>query len=88
MGYDYEITYNKGKDNLVADALSRRFDDHASLSAISMPLPNWLQFVQQDYVNDSSLFEIIQWLDNNPYVVPHYSWEGSSLGYKGRLVLP
>ena len=39
MGYDYEITYKKGKDNLVADALSRTFDDHASLSAISMPIP-------------------------------------------------
>ena len=46
MDYDYEITYNKGKDNLVADALSRRFDDHASLSAISMPIPNWLHYVQ------------------------------------------
>ena len=55
MGYDYEITYKKGKDNLVVDALSRTFDDHASLSAISMPIPNWLQSIQQGYVNDSSL---------------------------------
>ena len=54
MGYDYEITYNKGKDNLVVDYLSRRFDDHASLLAISMPIPNWLQSVQQGYVSDSS----------------------------------
>ena len=42
MGYDYEITYKKGKDNLVADALSRTFDAHVSLSSISMPIPNWL----------------------------------------------
>ena len=34
MGYDYEITYKKGKDNLMADSLSRTFDDHASLLAI------------------------------------------------------
>ena len=60
MGYDYEITYKKGKDNLVADALSRTFDDHASLSAISMPILNWLQYVQQGYVNDSFLSKIIQ----------------------------
>ena len=45
MGYDYEITYKKGKDNLVTDALSRTFDDHASLSAISMPIPNCLQSI-------------------------------------------
>ena len=71
MGYDYEITYKKGKDNLMADALSRTFDDHVSLSSISMPIPNWLQFVQQGYVNESSLSKIIQWLANNPFVVPH-----------------
>ena len=88
MGYDYEITYKKGKDNLVADALSRTFDDHASLSTISMPIPNWLQSVQQGYVNDSSLSQIIQRLANNPSLVPHYSWDGSSLRYKGRLVPP
>ena len=84
MGYDYK----KGKDNLVADALSRTFDDHASLSAISMPIPNWLQSVQQGYVNDSSLSKIIQQLSSNPYVVPYSSWDGFSLRYMGRLVLP
>ena len=73
MGYDYEITYKKGKENLVEDSLSHTFDDHISLSSISMPIPNWLQYVQQAYVNDSSLSEIIQWLANNPSVVPHYS---------------
>ena len=59
MGYDYNITYKKGKDNLVVDALSRTFDDHASLSSISMPILNWLHFFQQGFVNDSSLSEII-----------------------------
>ena len=73
MGYDYEITYKKGKDNLVADAISYTFDDHASISAISMPIPNWLQSVQQGYVNDSSLSEIIQQLASNPIFVAHYS---------------
>ena len=88
MGYDYEITYKKGKDNLVADALSRTFGDHASLSTISMPIPNWLQSIQQGYNSESSLSKIIQHLASNPSSVPHYSWDGSSLRYKGRLVLP
>ena len=56
MGYDYDITYKKGDDNLVSDALSRTFDDLVSLSTISIPIPKWLQYVQQGYVNDSSLF--------------------------------
>ena len=88
MGYDYEITYKKGKDNIVADALSCTFDDQGSLSAISIPVPNWLQSVQQGCVNDSSLSHIIQHFSNNPFVVPHYSWDGASLQYKGCLVLP
>ena len=46
MGYDYEITYKKGKYNLVAHSLSRTFDDHVSLLDINIPIPNWLQYVQ------------------------------------------
>ena len=53
-----------------------------------MPIPNWLQSVQQGYVNDSSLSQIIQQLANNPSLVSHYSWDGSSLRYKCHLVLP
>ena len=72
----------------MVDALSRTCDDHVSLSAISMPIPCWLHSVQQGYVNEYSLSEIIQKLTSNPYVVPHYSWDGSSLRDKVRLVLP
>ena len=53
MGYDYEITSKKGKNNLVEDYLSHTFDEQVSISAISMPIPNWLQFVQQGYFIDS-----------------------------------
>ena len=31
MGYDYEITYKKGKDNIVVDSLSHTFNDCISL---------------------------------------------------------
>ena len=31
FGYDYEIIYKKGKDNVVADALSRKYEDEGSL---------------------------------------------------------
>ena len=88
MGYDYGINYKKAKDNLVVDTLFCAFDAHVSLSAISMPIPNWLHSIQQGYVNDSSLYEIIQQLESNPYVVPYSSWDGFYLRYMGRLVLP
>ena len=72
----------------MVDTLSHTFDAPVSLSAIAMPIPTWLHSVQQRYVNDSSLSEIIQPLASNPSVVLHFSWDGSSLRYKGRLVLP
>ena len=87
-GYDYEINYKKDKDNLVVDTLSHTFDAHVSLSAIAMPIPTWLHSVQQGYVNDSSLSEIIQPLASNPSMVPHFSWDVFSLRYKDHLVLP
>ena len=72
----------------MVDTLSRIFDAPVSLSTIAMPIPTWLHSIQQGYVNDSSLFEIIQPLASNPFMVPYFSWDGSSLRYKGRLVLP
>jgi hypothetical protein len=31
FGYDYEIIYNKGKDNVVANALSQKYEEEGSL---------------------------------------------------------
>jgi hypothetical protein len=35
FGYDYEIIYKKGKDNVVADALFRKYEDEGSLFSLS-----------------------------------------------------
>ena len=72
----------------MVDALFHTFDAHVSLLVISLPIPTWLHSVQQGYVNESSLSKLIQPLSSNPSVVPHFSWDGSSLRYKGHLVLP
>ena len=42
FGYDYEIIYNKGKDNVVVDALSKKYEDEGSLFYLSFIVPNWL----------------------------------------------
>ena len=31
FGYDYEIIYKKGKENVVADTLSQKYEDEGSL---------------------------------------------------------
>jgi hypothetical protein len=45
FGYDYEIIYKKGKDNVVADALSQKYEDEGSLFSLSFIVPYWLQAV-------------------------------------------
>jgi hypothetical protein len=52
FGYDYEIIYKKGKDNVVADALSQKYEDEGSLFSLSFIVPNWLQAVRQEWLQD------------------------------------
>jgi hypothetical protein len=45
FGYDYEIIYKKGKDNVVVDALYRKYEDEGYLFPLSFIVPDWLQAV-------------------------------------------
>jgi hypothetical protein len=52
FGYDYEIIYKKGKDNVVVDALSQNYEDEGSLFSLSFIVPYWLQVVFQKWIQD------------------------------------
>jgi hypothetical protein len=43
FGYDYEIIYKKGKDNVVVDALFQKYEEEGSLFSLSFIVPDWLQ---------------------------------------------
>lgn len=51
LGYDFEVFYKPGKDNRVADALSRQ-ESH-QLIAISVPTSPWLQDLRDYYTTTS-----------------------------------
>jgi hypothetical protein len=41
-GYDYEIIYKKGKDNVVENVSSRQYEEEDSLFSLSLLVPNWI----------------------------------------------
>ncbi|KAH0738331.1 hypothetical protein KY290_037036 [Solanum tuberosum] len=54
LGYDYSILYNKGKDNIVVDALSRK-EDPIKLLSISSVQANLLSDIRSSWSQDSKL---------------------------------
>jgi hypothetical protein len=85
FGYDYEIIYKKGKDNVVADALSRKYEDEGSIFSLSFIVPDWLQSVRQEWLQDPKSSQLIQQLQSNTPASPRYSWLHEELRYKGHL---
>ena len=42
LGYDYEIIYKKGSENVVVDVLSHQLEEDDHLLSLSLPIPNWI----------------------------------------------
>jgi hypothetical protein len=73
FGYDYEIIYKKGKDNVVADALSQKYEEEGSLLSLSFIVPDWLQAVRQEWLQDPKSLHLIQQLETKDSAPPGYS---------------
>jgi hypothetical protein len=87
FGYDYDIIYRKVQDNLVVDALSRKYEDEGSLFSLSFITPDWLQVVFQKWLQDPKILHLIQQLQDNSPISLGYSWHNDELRYKFRLYL-
>jgi hypothetical protein len=64
FGYDYEIIYKKGKDNVMVDALSQKYEEEGSLFSLSLIVLDWLQAVRQEWLQDPKSSHLIQQLQN------------------------
>ncbi|GJX34500.1 putative mitochondrial protein [Tanacetum coccineum] len=86
LGFDYEISYNKGSENVVADAMSRLTNggelNSLVLSTITSDL---IGKIKGSYANDPTSQEIIQKLMNGSLSSNKYVWEGNLLKRKGKI---
>ena len=66
LGYDFEIIYKKGKQNVVVDALSRKDEDVDSLLyAISILQLEWIIKARDEWENDEEAWILIHKLEQD-----------------------
>jgi hypothetical protein len=86
LGYDYEIIY-KGKENVVANGLSKQFKEDGSLFALSLSSPRWIEEAHKEWLGNNTLRPLIQRLQGDPNPPNIYTWKQDTLWYKGHIVL-
>ncbi|GJU03262.1 ty3-gypsy retrotransposon protein [Tanacetum coccineum] len=86
LGYDFEIHYKPGKDNRVADALSR-VDTPISL-AISTPTATWLHALRKYFATDSVGKTVWKKISDQPQQNVTYTLSDGLIYVGNRLFIP
>nr|GFC41453.1 hypothetical protein [Tanacetum cinerariifolium] len=89
MGFDYEIMFKKGVENVSADAYSRIQSEAQLFSLCShIPVsPELVQKIKATWEEDSELKVKIQTLKQGESVKKLYVWTNQQLRRKGKLVV-
>jgi hypothetical protein len=72
---------------VVVGALSHKYEDEGSLFSLSFIVPDWLQAIHQEWLQDPKSSQLIQQLQSSAPAPPGYSWLHDELLYKGHLYL-
>jgi hypothetical protein len=85
LEFDFTIEYKKGKENLVVDALSKKY---CKLFSISVAKPMWIKEVLASYGNDTTITSLLEeFLITPPPPGSHYSIQAGILRYKGKIMV-
>ena len=93
LGYAFIVEYKKGKENVVADALSRQVNGGGAssqegvLCMISFPTPNWLAKLKASYVNEHSIMSILVAFQAGTAGPKGFNMQNGLLLYKGKMYL-
>jgi hypothetical protein len=85
LEFDFTIEYKRGKENLVADALSQKF---CKVFALSVAQPKWIKEITDSYAPDPQVRALLeQFLITPPDATSPYTISAGILRYKGQIVV-
>lgn len=87
MGFDFEIQYKEGVENLAADALSRKPGAELLPMMLNNAQDGLLEEIKLSWSIDDSIQLLIKEILQDPHKHPKYSWHKGELRRKGKLVI-
>lgn len=89
LEYDYTIEYKAGKDNLVADGLSRspnlKVGEDEQCSTVAVVIPEWVQDIKMSYEGDIQAHKFLSIIGTEVDPTGNYRMEAGLLKYQGRI---
>ena len=87
LGFDYEIEFRSGRENIATDALSGISSNELNALTLSTLEAPVLESIKQSWQEDHKLQALIQDIIRDPATHPHYKWSNNCLFRKGKLVV-